>query len=220
MRKLILFAVGVLCVFPGLGRGAEVMGRVRILGSVAGTTTTVIYAESLDGPSLLKPGHYRMVQHNKSFEPHVLAVPAGSTVDFLNEDLIFHNVFSLSRPYPFDLGLYRAGVSKSRVFPVPATYRVFCNIHPQMTGILLVLPTSWIVQADSNGSYRLDLPAGRYRVTAWCERAKPVSLQIKVGMGTPTLPELTLDGSHYVQLPHKNKFGQDYPPAAYNPSPH
>lgn len=210
-------AICVLSVLPALGWGAQVTGQVRVLGAPAGSVTTVVYAESLQGHNFLKPGHYKMVQRNKSFNPHVLAVPAGSTVSFINADPIFHNVFSLSRPYPFDLGLYRGGASKSRVFPVPAIYRLFCNIHPQMTGILLVLPTSWFTEANSGGSYSLNLPAGRYRVTAWCERAKPVSIDVSVHAQTQTLPAMTLDGRGYVQLPHKNKYGQDYPPSAYNP---
>jgi hypothetical protein len=151
------------------------------------------------------------------FIPRVLAVPAGSTVGFPNEDLIFHNVFSLSRPRPFDLGLYRAGSSKERVFSEPATYRLFCNIHPQMAAIILVLPTSYITEPDTAGAYRLDLPAGRYRLTAWSERSEPATTEFTVSSGGAMAPELTLDESNFVEVPHKNKYGQDYPKSAYDP---
>ena len=149
--------------------------------------------------------------------PRLLAVPVGSTVEFPNEDTLFHNLFSLSRPSPFDLGLYRAGASKSRVFAEPATYRVFCNIHPQMTAVILVLPTSFIAEVDASGAYRLDLPAGRYRVTAWSERAQPATVEIAASSSAVAVPDLALDESQFVELPHKNKFGQDYSKGGYDP---
>lgn len=217
MSKVGLIALTFICFVPPLAWGGEVTGRVRVVGRKAGAATTLLYAESLGGPSVVKAGHFKMEQRNKAFVPHVLAVPVGSTVDFKNDDPIFHNVFSLSRPAQFDLGLYRAGASKSRVFSEPAAYRVFCNIHPQMTGVLLVLPTSWIAEADSTGAYRLNLPPGRYRLTAWSERSQPASVETMVESGTQTLPELTLDESKFVELPHKNKYGQDYPRSAYDP---
>ena len=140
-----------------------------------------------------------------------MAVPIGSSVEFPNEDPIFHNVFSLSRPGPFDLGLYRDGASKTKTFTAPATYHVFCNIHPQMSAFILVVPTTFITEVDGAGNYRLELPAGRYRITAWSERADTSSVEVAVGTGAVTAPELTLDESHFVETQHKNKFGQDYP---------
>src|SRR5262249_52116200 len=136
---------------------------------------------------------FRMTQKNKTFVPHVLAVPVGSTIAFSNDDSIFHNVFSLSRPAPFDLGLYREGASKSVTFSAPAGYWVFCNIHPQMSSIILVVPTSYITEADARGNYRLDLPPGRYRVTAWSEHAEPASVELTVSDGATSASEILLD---------------------------
>jgi plastocyanin len=198
--------------------GAEIVGRVLAKGRPrSARVTTVVYLESLNGRTPIRPGHYTLAQKNKSFSAKVLAIPAGSTVEFPNEDPIFHNVFSLSPPAPFDLGLYRAGASKSRVFDQPAVYRVFCNIHSEMTAVILVLPTSYIAQADSSGAYHLEAPPGRYRLTAWSDRSEPVSEEITVGAQGVSLPDLTLDESHYVALPHLNKYGQAYPPAEYDP---
>lgn len=176
----------------------------------------IVYAEALDGrPG--QPGRFKLTQKNKSFLPHVLAVPTGSTVSFPNDDPIFHNVFSLSRPNPFDLGLYRAGDSKDRTFTSAAIYRVFCNIHPQMSALILVVPTSYITEADNAGNYRFDLPAGRYRITAWDERVgQPASVEVTVGASAFTAPNLTLDESQFVETQHKNKMGQDYPKSAYD----
>ena len=198
---------------------ASVTGRVRFIGRAPGVATqTIVYAESLDGgpaAQRAQPGQFRMEQKNKAFVPHVLAIPVGSKVSFPNEDLIFHNAFSLSRPNPFDLGLYRAGTSKDRVFTAPAIYRIFCNIHPQMSSVILVLPTSHITEADAAGNYRLDLPPGRYRVTAWSERADVSSTDVSVGAAATNVPDLSFDESKFVETAHKNKFGQDYPKAAY-----
>jgi plastocyanin len=189
---------------------APVTGRVRFMGRPPGVTApTIVYAEALGG-NRVQPGKFNMEQKNKTFLPHVLAVPVGSTITFPNRDSIFHNAFSLSRPGPFDLGLYRDGESKSRTFTAPATYRVFCNIHPQMSAIILVLPTSYITETDAMGSYRLDLPPGRYRLTAWSERAEPATTELMVGASGMNAPELSIDESKFVETQHKNKFGQDY----------
>jgi hypothetical protein len=130
-------------------------------------------------------------------------------------DWIFHNVFSLSAPQPFDLGLYRSGKSPSRTFTQPGTYRVFCNIHPQMSALIVVVPTPHVVLAASDGRFVLDLPAGRYRLTASSERASPVSVDVVAEAGAAVAPELILDESRWVAVQHKNKFGKDYPAASY-----
>jgi plastocyanin len=177
--------------------------------------TAIVYAEPLDAASPRKPGTFKLTQKGKAFTPRVLAVPAGSTISFPNEDSIFHNVFSLSPPAPFDLGLYRAGAAKTQTFSSPATYRVFCNIHPQMTALIVVVPTPFVTLADANGAFTLDLPPGRYKLTAVSERASAVSSEMKVGGNAAAAPELTLDESQYVAPTRKNKYNQDYPKDAW-----
>lgn len=218
MRRLVWIFV-VFAATAAAGLAAQVSGTIKVTGQGdRAPATIVVHAEPLDRPIPPKPGRFKLAQRDKSFQARVLAIPAGSTVDFPNLDPIFHNVFSLSRPGSFDLGLYRAGASKSRVFTQPAHYRVFCNIHPQMMTVILVLPTPYFTQREGAGTFRLDLPSGRYRVTAWSERASPVTMEIAVAEGTSALPDLTLDESKYVELPHKNKFGQEYPKSAYDPT--
>ncbi len=213
-------AITLLCLFllPALGEASSVSGRVLTARRAGGTTGQIIvYAEPLDGRRV-QPGRFKITQKNKTFAPRVLAVPIGSTVSFPNDDLIFHNVFSLSRPNPFDLGLYRDGDSKDRTFTSAAVYRVFCNIHPQMSAIVLVVPTSYITEVDSSGSYRFDLPVGRYRITAWNERSsRPITAEVTVGAEAQTVGDLMLDDSQTAEGTHKNKFGQDYPKSAYDP---
>jgi hypothetical protein len=156
-----------------------------------------------------------MAQKNKTFTPAVLGAPAGSTVEFPNQDAIFHNVFSLSSPAPFDLGLYRAGASKSRVFSEPATYRVFCNIHPQMTAVVVVAPTPFVTTTDRDGRFTLALPAGRYRVTATTGRGTPVTEDIVVAAAPQTMAAMQIDERALVEPPHTNKFGKPYAKEAY-----
>src|SRR3954447_8925879 len=215
MRILLLLNAFVLC-FIASAYGAEVSGRIKLVkGSDDHKHVVVVYAEPLGEHEPPKPGHFELKQEEKTFIPHVLAVPAGSTVTFPNDDPIFHNVFSLTRSSPFDLGLYRAGESKTRVFTKPAIYRVFCNIHPQMNALLLVLPSSFIAEANAQGVYRLDLPPGRYRLSAWSERSEPATEEVAVESTAVSAPELTLDESKFVEIPHKNKYGLDYPASAY-----
>ena len=177
--------------------------------------TAVVYAEPIDAVAPRTPRTLTLGQKNKTFQPRVLAASVGSTVEFLNNDIIYHNVFSLSGPQPFDLGLYRAGESRSRTFVGAGIYRVFCNIHPQMTAVIVVAPSALTTVASPDGRFTLDLPPGRYRVTAVSERASPVSTEIASTEGASTAPELTLDESTWVFAQHKNKFGKDYPAAAY-----
>ncbi len=205
--------------FPPAEALADVVtGRVDVqvkAGNPRGTA--IVFAEPLDTSAPVRPAKATLTQQDKSFHPLVLAVPVGSTVDFPNSDPIFHNVFSVSPPEPFDLGLYRAGSSKSRTFAKPGYYWVFCNIHPQMAAFLAVVPTPWVTQADAQGQFRLDVPQGRYRLTAVSERAAPVSVEVTVG-GATSAPSLQLDERAFVMAAHKNKFGQPYPASAYDPS--
>ena len=193
-----------------------VNGTVRTLARAGvAPAAIVVYAEPVDAPASRAARRVVLTQKNKTFQPRVLAVPAGSSVDFPNNDGIFHNVFSLSGPQPFDLGLYRAGETKQRTFATPGIYRVFCNIHPQMTAVIVVTPSAFTTVAGADGRFTLDLPPGRYKITALSERAAAVSVDATSSAGASTAPELTLDESAWGFVQHKNKFGKEYPAAAY-----
>ena len=183
-----------------------------------GTTAAqaVVYAEPLDRPAIPKALKVSLTQKNKSFSPDVLGVPVGSTIEFPNGDPIFHNVFSLSAPAPFDLGLYRAGASKARVFSAPATYRVFCNIHPQMMALVVVVPTPFVTVTGNDGRFTLDLPPGTYRLTVVSGRAAPAVKEVAVPPAGLRVEDLALDERPFRDEPHKNKFGKEYPREAYN----
>jgi len=179
-----------------------------------GTTAAqaVVYAELIAGASPARPASVTITQKNKAFLPRVLGLPLGATIEFPNADAIFHNVFSLSPPQPFDLGLYRAGASKSRIFTAPAAYHVFCNIHPEMAAFIVVAPSPWVTTAAADGTWRLDVPTGLYRLTALSERASPVTIETRAGVVDV---RLALDESVTATGPRLNKFGKPYPKEAY-----
>lgn len=121
-------------------------------------------------------------QRNESFVPRVLAIVAGTTVDFPNSDVTYHNVFSFSKPRSFDLGRYPAGRSRSVRFDQPGIVRVFCDIHSHMTAHILVFAHRFFAVTDDEGRFRIgDVPAGVYTLVAWHEAAQPESRRVVVG---------------------------------------
>jgi plastocyanin len=128
--------------------------------------------------------HARMDQRNETFVPHVLAIVAGTTVDFPNNDRTYHNVFSLSKPKTFDLGRYAAGRSKSVRFDRPGIVRVFCEIHSHMSAYIVVFSHRYFAVTDEAGRYRIEnIPPGEYTVFAWHESMKADSRRVTVGAG-------------------------------------
>jgi plastocyanin len=128
--------------------------------------------------------HARMDQRNEAFVPHVLAIVAGTSVDFPNNDRTYHNVFSLSKSRSFDLGRYAAGRSKSVRFDQPGIVRVFCDIHSHMSAFILVFSHRYFAVTDDEGRYRIDnVPPGTYTVVAWNESMPPETRRVTVGDG-------------------------------------
>ncbi len=147
-------------------------------GGSAGPGGAVVFLKRLDAPTPRpRPGKVRtVVQKDKRFEPRVIAVTVGSTLDFRNDDSIFHNVFSLSRPNDFDLGLYKGGTSKQQTFNTPGVVQLLCNIHSSMMGYVYVVDTPWFAQADGSGHFSIKgVPTGEYLVQVWHENAAKAS---------------------------------------------
>ena len=123
----------------------------------------------------------KLDQRNETFVPHVLAIVAGTTVDFPNNDQTYHNVFSLSSTKPFDLGRYAAGRSKSIRFDRPGIVRVFCDIHSHMSAFILVFAHRHFSVTDDDGRYRIEnVPPGTYTVIAWNESAPTESRRVTI----------------------------------------
>jgi plastocyanin len=138
-------------------------------------------------------GRAIMDQRNETFVPHVLAVTAGTVVDFPNSDKTFHNVFSLSRVKRFDLGRYAAGRSKSVQFDRPGVVRVFCDIHSHMNAFILVLTHSFFDVTDADGRFQINsVPPGSYTVVGWYEGEQRASGHVTVPAGAVVDLELTV----------------------------
>jgi plastocyanin len=148
---------------------------------------------------------------DKKFSPHVLVVPLGSTVSFPNHDPFNHNVFSLSEENPFDLGLYGRGETRSVRFDRAGIMRIYCNVHVQMSAIVVVRDNPYFGQPSTDGSFSLPgVPPGDYVAHAWHERAPEISRELEVPVEGVRNLDLELDARGYKFKSHLNKFGQPY----------
>jgi plastocyanin len=200
-------------VVTGLGNGAIEKDASRV----------VVWLVPLDAVQPVRVAtqrpHYRLVQHNKRFEPGLLVVPVGSVVDFPNADPWFHNVFSLYRGKRFDLGLYQAGAQRSVSFDRIGPSYLFCNIHPEMTGVVLAIDSELFAITDKGGHYSIvGVTPGKYVLHVWYENATPESLQalqrqVTIENGNQILPPISVKAIKPTPAEHKNKYGQDYDPA-------
>jgi plastocyanin len=220
MKRFLLFASLMTLAATTLD-AATVNGKVMFQtkrGQQPVINETLVWLDAA-GKTFKKPAStFTMTTRSKTFLPHVLAVPAGSSISFPNEDPIAHNLFSLTPGNTFDLGLYRRGAGKTHKFETPGTVNVYCNVHPNMSAVVHVMSTPYYGFADANGNYSFDVPAGKYRVTAWNEQGGIQSADIEVGADGKVTGStlLTIDGRNVRLMQHKNKFGQTYrPPKDY-----
>jgi plastocyanin len=136
----------------------------------------------------------RIVQRNRTILPHVTAIQVGTRVDFPNEDDVFHNLFSLSASHRFNLGRYPPGESQSEQFTRPGVVRLFCDIHSEMGGVILVLDTPYFTKADADGGFRIaGVPPGEYTAIAWHELAGADSTRIVVRDGAETTVDFAFE---------------------------
>jgi plastocyanin len=192
-------AIALFCAACALGAAratadpdAELRGRVSLGVAdlpLAAVAPIVVYLEPLDAKDVAsapRRAPVRMRQRDAHFSPAFLAVAAGQSVEMANDDAIYHNVFSYSRPNDFDLGLYPAGESRTLVLRHPGVVKLYCSIHESMNATILVAPTRWFDVAAANGAYALTgVPAGRYRAVVWAERLPATSRVVEIGAGAP-----------------------------------
>ena len=204
--------------------------RLRIASSTPGKhrpIPAVVWLEPLQGtPALpfVPTGHYTLLQKNRSFTPHLQVIPVGSVVNFPNVDPFFHNVFSLFEGKRFDLGLYEAGSSRSVTFSREGASYIFCNIHPEMSAVVLALSTPLYGIAAADGAFDLrGIPSGDYRMHLWIEGVPQATLEglrrnLHVANGLLDLGTLSVPIALPEHMDHTNKFGSPYDthaPAAY-----
>ena len=202
----------------------DVSGRVRIVSrersSASRADNVVVWLTPLGRAAIPQPAaNHPLVlsQHNKSFEPHLLVVPVGAVVQFPNRDPFFHNVFSMFEGKKFDLGLYEAGTTRNVSFDRPGVSYIFCNIHAEMSAVVIALDTPYYGISNAKGQVRIpNVLVGRYWMRTWAEQALPEALnaaarEVNVTEDSPLLGvvEITTESAHSA---HKNKFGMDYEP--------
>jgi len=243
-RQLFWLQCAVLsCIALSVGVPAA-LGQITVTGQVSLTdrktgkrlsdsSEVVVWLTPLSGgggklPSVRQPA-LQLVQRHKTFEPHLLVVQAGSMVQFPNDDPFFHNVFSLFEGKRFDLGLYEAGTTRSVLFDKPGICYLFCNIHPEMSAVVVVLTTPYFAVSDRAGEIGVsNILPGSYELHVWNERSLPKDLdgltrRLSVSESTPMLEAISLSVSSKQTIAHKNKYGRDYdsatPPSALYSQP-
>jgi plastocyanin len=175
----------------------------------ADVSDVVVYVEGTRTKP--KPATTSVTMKGKAFTPHLAVVPVGGSVQFPNEDPIFHNAFSVSGDNRFDLELYKRPRVGAFTFQHPGVVKVYCNIHPQMSAVVLVVDSPYFTRVSPDGSFTIEgVPAGKYTLKAWQERAGEAALDVTVPAQGEAGAQFNLDASSYKVLPHKNKYGKDY----------
>jgi plastocyanin len=224
IRSLACLAV---LAFQAAGFAASVHGRVELVLSHDPNVRkhrdysgVVVWLEPIAGAPEVpgKVAHAQMIQRNKTFSPHVLPILVGTVVNFPNEDPIFHNAFSNYDGQVFDIGLYAPGTTRSIAFRREGVVRVFCNIHPTMSAVILALKSPYFAATDQSGEFEIaGVPPGPYRMHVFHERATEQTLDalartVEVSGDQVQLMPISVSESGYLQVPHKNKYGRDYQP--------
>ena len=215
-------ASGAMCAQDRPSKSSIAELRLHIVSSRPGkhrAVPAVIWLEPLAGTSalpFLPHGHYTLLQKNRTFIPHLQVIPVGSVVQFPNADPFFHNVFSLFEGKRFDLGLYEAGSSKSVTFSREGVSYIFCNIHPEMSAVVLSLTTPLYAIADADESLVIrNLLPGDYKLHVWIEGVPQSILDgldrpVHLSSRTVDLGELKAPIARTRPMTHANKFGRAY----------
>lgn len=183
----------------------SIRGKVEV---PAGEPVAYVYVENIIAPPA-KAEHKVIQQSGKKFVPGWAVIQRGTAITFPNLDNIYHNVFSLSAGNSFDLGLYNSGGEpKSHTFSEAGPVDVYCNIHPQMSASVLVVPNRYFAKVKGDGTFEIPgVPVGRRKVVAWAPGSRSTADWIEVAVGRTADLSLKLEPKGSA---HKNKAGQSY----------
>ena len=206
-----------LMVVPSSSRcQGPVSGQISILERPGEQTedlgNTVVYLDSpAPAKGRLQPLNESFALQSRLFAPHVKIVPAGSKIEFSNNDPFSHNVFSKAAQGPFDTDVFGRGKKKSTTVKEAGVYPLYCNVHPRMTGFIVAVNTPYYAQAGNDGRFSIgNVPAGAYTLHVWHERGGEQTSQITVAAGGVGGLKYQLDARGYKYVQHKNKFGKEY----------
>jgi plastocyanin len=181
---------------------SDTTGRVRghLVLDLLGTTLAevgpvVVFLDGTDRPLSFAPPQAQPAVHQRDarFAPSFIAIAAGTTVQMPNDDAIFHNVFSYSKPNDFDLGLYPAGQSRSVTFKYAGVVKAYCSIHESMNGTIYVVPSPWFATAAGSGAFEIaGVPPGRYKLATWCEKLPATEREISLRAGETLAVDIPL----------------------------
>jgi plastocyanin len=181
MKRNVLIALVIVAALAVAAHAGTVSGKVS---GVAGES--VVYVDTIAGKTFPAPTKQPVIdQKGLMFQPHIMVVQQGTTVDFLNSDSVAHNVFWTSiggnKKLGHNLGTWPKGEKRSFKFDNPGAVPLLCNVHPEMAGYIVVSPTPYYAQTDKSGAYKIEnVPDGSYTVTAWHEGAKNQSKPVNV----------------------------------------
>jgi plastocyanin len=185
MKRNVPMMVMVLAVLAMAANAGTISGKVS---GVAGES--VVYVDTIAGKTFPAPTQHPVIdQKGLQFQPHITVVQAGTTVDFLNSDAVAHNVFWTSvggnKKLGHNLGTWPKGEKRSFKFDTPGAVPLLCNVHPEMSGYVVVSPTPYFAETDKSGTYKIEnVPDGSYTLTAWHEGAKNQSKPVTVSGDT------------------------------------
>lgn len=181
MKRNVLILIAVVVGFSLAASAGTISGQVS---GVAGQS--VVYVDTISGKTFPAPTQHPVIdQKGLVFQPHVTAAQVGTTVDFLNSDSVAHNVFWTSiggnKKLNHNMGTWPKGERKSFKFDTPGAVPILCNVHPEMSAYLVVVPTPYFAVSDQTGTYKIEnVPDGSYTVIAWHEGAKNQSKPVSV----------------------------------------
>jgi plastocyanin len=177
-------------------RAGEIKGKVNVQG-IRSAENIAVYVDSIPGKTFeASKEHVVMDQHKMKFEPHVMVVQQGTTVDFLNSDAVGHNVYwpsiSGNKKLAHNMGTWPQGQRKPFQFNDLGVAALLCNVHPEMSGYIIVVPTPYFAVTDKDGNFEIkNVPAGKYTLKTWSEDGKPTTQTVEVGAAAATV-ELTV----------------------------
>jgi plastocyanin len=181
MKRTLITLAAVIAMFTVAASAGSISGKVSGV-----TGESVVYVEAIAGKTFPAPTEKPLIdQKGLMFTPHIVVVQQGTTVEFLNSDTVAHNVFWISvggnKKLGHNLGTWPKGEKRAFKFDNPGAIPLLCNVHPEMSGYIVVSPTPYFVTTDKSGTYKIDnVPDGSYSVTAWHEGAKNSSKPVTV----------------------------------------